>query len=379
MNKSPFSDMIKRKGDFVMDELLEWLNYIEDNRQQAKVRHKLKDIIVIVLFATLANVDDWVEMEYFAHYHKAYLKKYIELKNGVPSHDTLCRVFGMLSPEVLQQLYGKWQELLNKNEGEALRKLICIDGKTMRANKRKDGKPNHIVTAWSREDGFSLGQKVVNTKSNEITAIPELLEKIRIKGQVVTIDAMGTQTVIAEKICSKRGDYVLALKENQRTLHEAVSSFMKDAMIKEKLRKQGNYKKTIEKAHSQIEIREYYQTEEIGWLSQKKDWKGLKSVGMEEKTLIKGGLEIKEFRYYISSLKEDIELFSRAVRGHWSVESMHWQLDVTFKEDANTALDKQAAENLNIIRKWSLSILKMVELFRPNLSMRKKRFVISMK
>ena len=104
MNKSPFSDMIKRKGDFVMDELLEWLNYIEDNRQQAKVRHKLKDIIVIVLFATLANVDDWVEMEYFAHYHKAYLKKYIELKNGVPSHDTLCRVFGMLSPEVLQQL-----------------------------------------------------------------------------------------------------------------------------------------------------------------------------------------------------------------------------------------------------------------------------------
>ena len=361
-----------------MDELLKWMDYIEDSRQQTKVRHKLKDIIVIVLFATLANVDDWVEMEYFAHYHEEYLKKYIELKNGIPSHDTLSRVFGMLSPEVLQQLYGKWQELLNKNEGEALRKLICIDGKTMRSNKRRDGKPNHIVTAWSREDGFSLGQKVVNTKSNEITAIPELLEKIRIKGQVVTIDAMGTQTVIAEKICSKRGDYVLALKENQRTLHEAVSSFMKDAMIKEKLRKQGNYKKTIEKAHSQIEIREYYQTEEIGWLSQKKDWKGLKSVGMEEKTLIKGGLEIKEFRYYISSLKEDIELFSRAVRGHWSVESMHWQLDVTFKEDANTALDKQAAENLNIIRKWSLSILKMVELFRPNLSMRKKRFVISM-
>ena len=117
---------------------------------------------------------------------------------------------------------------------------------------------------------------------------------------------------------------------------------------------------------------------EIGWLSQRKEWKGLKSVGMEEKTLMKGGLEIKEFRYYISSLKEDIELFSRAVRGHWSVESMHWQLDVTFKEDANTTLDKQAAENLNIIRKWSLSILKMVELFRPNLSIRKKRFVISM-
>ena len=152
-----------------MDELLEWMDYIEDKRQQTKVRHKLKDIIVIVLFATLANVDDWVEMEYFAHYHEAYLKKYIELKNGIPSHDTLCRVFGMLSPEILQQLYGKWQELLNQNEGEVLRKLICIDGKTMRSNKRKEGKPNHIITAWSKEDGFSLGQKVVNTKSNEIT------------------------------------------------------------------------------------------------------------------------------------------------------------------------------------------------------------------
>ena len=370
--------MIKEKGNFAMNELLEWMEYIEDNRQQTKVRHKLKDIIVIVLFATLANVDDWVEMEYFAHYYEEYLKKYIELKNGVPSHDTLCRVFGMLSPEVLQQLYQKWQELLNENEGETLRKLICVDGKTMRSNKRKNGKPNHIITAWSREDGFSLGQKVVDTKSNEITAIPELLEKIRIKGQVVTIDAMGTQTAIAEKIRSKRGDYVLALKENQKNLYEDVRLFLDEESEKKKLRENGKYKKTVEKAHGQIEIREYYQTEEIRWLTQKKEWKGLKSIGMEEKTIQKDGVERKEWRYYISSLKEDVELFSHAVRGHWSVESMHWHLDVTFKEDANTTLDKQAAENLNIIRKWCLSILKMVEIFRPNLSMKKKRFVISM-
>ena len=209
-----------------MEELLEWMDYIEDIRQEKKVRHKLKDIIVIVLFATLSNVDDWVEIEFFAHYHEEYLKKYIELKNGIPSHDTLCRVFGMLSPEVLQKLYQKWQELLNKDEGKALRKLICIDGKTMRSNKRKEGKPNHILTAWSREDGFSLGQKAVDEKSNEITAIPELLEKIRIKGQVVTIDAMGTQKEIAEKIRKKKGDYVLALKENQKTLYEDVSLFL---------------------------------------------------------------------------------------------------------------------------------------------------------
>ena len=361
-----------------MNELLEWLEYIEDVRQERKVKHKLKDIIVIVLFATLANVDDWVEMEYFAHYNEEYLKRYIKLENGIPSHDTLCRVFGMLQPEILQQLYKKWQELLNKNEGEALKKIICIDEKTMRGNRSKESKANHIVTAWSKEDGFSLGQKVVDEKSNEITAIPELLEKINIKGQVVTIDAMGTQTAIVETIRRKRGEYVLALKGNQKVLCEEVSLFLNDEEEKKKIKQKGIYKKTREKAHGQIEIREYYQTEEIKWLESKKEWKGLKSIGMEEKTIIRGEERKKEYRYYISSLKEDIELFSRSVRGHWSVESMHWHLDVTFKEDANKTIDKRAAENLNIIRKWCISILKMIEIFRPKLSMKKKRFVISM-
>ena len=361
-----------------MNELLEWLECIEDIRQERKIKHKLKDIIVIVLFATLANVDDWVEMEYFAHYHEKYLKRYIKLENGIPSHDTICRVFSMLQPDILQQLYKKWQELLNQNEGEALKKLICIDGKTMRGNRIKGSKVNHIVTAWSKEDGFSLGQKVVDEKSNEITAIPEILKKINIKGQVVTINAMGTQIAIAESIRKSRADYVLALKGNQKVIHEEVRLFLNDEEEKKKLRQKGMYKKTIEKSHGQIEIREYYHTEEIRWIEGKKDWKGLKSIGMEEKTIIREGEEKKEYRYYINSLKEDIDLFSRAVRGHWSVESMHWYLDVTFKEDANRTLDKRAAENLNIIRKWCLSILKMVEIFRPKLSMKKKRFVISM-
>ncbi len=227
----------------------------------------------------------------------------------------------MISPDILQQLYGKWQELLNREEGEALKKIICIDGKTMRSNKRGNTKPSYIVTAWSREDGFGLGQKTVDEKSNEITAIPELLENLQVKGQIITIDAMGTQTVIAEKIRGKKADYVLALKGNQ-----------------------GSKKKTKEKAHGQIEIREYYQTEDVVWLERKKDWKGLKSIAMERK----------------------------------SIESMHWHLDVTFREDANATLDKMSAQNLNIIRKWSLSILKMMELTKTKLSMKKKRFVISL-
>ena len=363
---------------YIMEELLDWMEYIEDVRQARKVRHKLKDILVIVLFATLADADDWVEIAMFARAYEEYLHRYIELKNGVPSHDTINRVMGLIAPEILQQLYGKWQELLNRNEGEALKKIICIDGKTMRSNKRKEGKPSHIVSAWSREDGFCLGQKAVSEKSNEITAIPELLDKIQIKGQIITIDAMGTQKAIAEKIKKKRADYVLALKGNQGSLYEDVALYFGDKNTLQEIRGSGNYESTVEKAHGQMEKREYYQKAEIGWLSQRKEWKGIKSIGMEEKRITDEKGEKEEYRYYISSLGAEIGTFRRAVRGHWSVESMHWHLDVTFREDANTTLDKQAAQNQNIIRKWSLSILKMIEIMKPGLSLRKKRYAISL-
>lgn len=363
-----------------MKELLEWMEYIPDSRQESKVRHKLKDIVVIVLFATLGNADDWVEISLFAECYQEYLRKYIDLENGIPSHDTIQRVMGMISPDIMQQIYVKWQEMLNRNEGEILRKIICIDGKTMRSNKNETQKPSHIVTAWSREDGFSLGQKAVEEKSNEITAIPELLDKIQIKDQVVTIDAIGTQTEIAKKIRKKRGDYVLALKGNQKNLFEDVKDYFTDPEFRKKIQNGENYRKTVEKARGQIETREYYQTDDIKWLAQKKDWYGLKSIGMERKTIQKGNKIQEDYRYYISSLKPDIELFSRAVRGHWSVESMHWQLDVTFREDANTTIDKTSAQNLNIIRKWCLSILKPMEMshIKHKLSMKKKRYVISL-
>ena len=214
-------------------------------------------------------------------------------------------------------------------------------------------------------------------KSNEITAIPKVLESIEIKGQVVTIDAMGTQTAIAETIRKRRADYVLAVKGNQGNLETDIRQYFEDQQICEELKKGSGYKKTTEKAHGQIEIREYYQTEETAWMYQKKQWKGLKSIGMEKKTIRKGETEKEEYRYYISSLCEDIELFSRAVRGHWAVESMHWHLDVTFKEDANTTLDKTAAQNQNIIRKWCLSMLKLIEIRGTKMSLRRKRFNIS--
>lgn len=360
-----------------MEQLLEWMEIIEDVRQHRKVRHSIKDILVIVLFATLANADTWEQIADFAQWNGEYLRKYIELKNGIPSHDTIQRVMGMIRPENLQQLQRKWQELLDSNEGEKLKKIICVDGKTMRSNKRNGSKPCHIVSAWSREDGYCLGQTAVEEKSNEITAIPRVLESMEIKGQVVTIDAMGTQTAIAETIRKRRADYVLAVKGNQGSLEADIRQYFGDAQICAGLRNGSGYRKTVEKAHGQTEIREYYQTEDITWMHQKKQWKGLKSIGMEKKTIQKGETETEEYRYYISSLSEDIGLFSRAVRGHWAVESMHWHLDVTFKEDANTTLDKTAAQNQNIIRKWCLSMLKLIEIRGKKMSLRRKRFNIS--
>ena len=358
-------------------EQLEWVAWM-DSRQQSKARHKLKDIVVIVLFATFADADDWVEIGMFGKLHEAYLRKYLELETGVPSHDTIQRGMAMLSPEVFQRIQADFREVMNGKEGEKLKKIIAIDGKTMRGNTQKGEKPSHIVPAWSDEDGFCLGQTAVDEKSDEITAIPELLNRLNIRKQVVTIDAMGTQTKIAEKIREKKADYVLALKKNHKGPYYEVEEYFQDADFQKKIQEAGGYKRTEEKAHGRQEIREYYQTQGISWMDSRSEWAGLRSIGMEKKTLErKDGSVSVEYRYFISSLKADIALFSRAARQHWSVEVMHWHLDVTFREDANHTIDKNSAQNLNIVRKFCLSVLKLVEIIHPRLSMKKKRFAIA--
>ncbi len=216
----------------------------------------------------------------------------------------------------------------------------------------------------------------MNTKGKEIPAIIELLNKISVKKQIVTIDAIGTQTKIAEKIIAEKGDYVLAVKGNQGNLHDDIKTYLDDNGFKETIKNLGNYKETKEKAHGQLEIRRYYQTNDIKWLNNLEHWQGLSSIGMVETTTIKEGKQNTVTRYYISSLKSDINLFAECVRGHWAVESMHWHLDVTFREDANQTLNKVAAENLNIIRKWSLAIFKLLVLDKKY-SLKKKRFALS--
>lgn len=355
-----------------MKELLDYASTVIDIRQERKVLHKMKDIILLVFFAMLANADDWVEMEVFGKEHEKFLRRYLELPNGIPSHDTIQRVFAMVPSEFLETFQKKWNEMLNSEEGRKVKKLLAIDGKTQRGNGNQHQKGNHIVSAVD-ENGFCLGQKRVAEKTNEITAIPELLDILDIKGSIITTDAMGTQTEIVKKIRRKQGDYVLALKGNQGSLYEDIRLYLSDPKFLEKCA----YKKMLEKARGQIEKREYWQTEDIGWLSQKKAWPGLNSIIMTRNTIKgKDGIKRIEERYFISSLPTEIEEAARAVRGHWMVESYHWHLDVTFREDGNHTLEKQASYHLNILRKLALNILKMAEIGNKALSVKKKRYAI---
>jgi predicted transposase YbfD/YdcC len=230
----------------------------------------MKDIIALVFFASVGNADDFVEIETFGEEHEDFLREYLELPNGIPSHDTIQRVMAMVSPEFLQSFQTQWNEMMNTDEGGKIKKILAIDGKTQCGNGNKNQKANHIVSAVD-ENGFCLGQKRVDEKTNEITAIPELLDSLNVKGHIITTDAMGTQIEIVKEIRKKKADYVLALKGNQGNLYEDVKLYFEDAALLSKCA----YVKKVEKAHGGVEKREYWQTEDIVWLPQKKDWAGL--------------------------------------------------------------------------------------------------------
>ena len=355
-----------------MKNLLLYLRMAMDNRQEKKVWHKMSDIIALVFFAMLAGADEWTAYEIFGKEHEEFLRRYLELPYGIPSHDTIQRVFAMVSPEFLQGFQILWNEMLNSDEGEKIKRILAIDGKTQCGNGNKNQKANHIVSAVD-ERGFCLGEKRVSEKSNEITAIPDLLDTLNVKGHIITTDAMGCQTEIVKKIRKKRADYVLALKGNQGNFHEDVKLYFDDP----NLLSGCAYINKLEKARGGIERREYWQTEDISWLPQKKDWAGLKSIAMTRNTIIKNDLETSETRYFISSLPLDVKEIARAVRGHWMVESYHWHLDVTFREDDNHTLEKQAAFNQNILRKLALNVLKIFQVGEKPLSLKMKRFSIS--
>lgn len=352
-----------------------------DPRQAYKVVHSLSDIVFIVFFAHLAKCEKWDDIHYFAMRCETLLKHFIPLENGVPSKDTIRRVMGMIHPSILSTIQSLWNEELQKGKPELAEKLIAIDGKTMRGNQTKETTPLHLVSAYSVEEGLCFGQTAVTKKSNEITAILKLLKTLKLSGHTVTIDAMVTQVEIAKQIRRQRGHYVLAVKGNQRALYEEIRTYLDDRSFEKQLKKQKvNYAKTVEAARSQVETREYYQTDKINWMEEKGRRTGLKTIGKVVTTIEKAGKVTKESRYYISSREVEIELFRKAVRGHWGIESMHWHLDVTFKEDGNHTLNKTAAQNLNSIRKMALPVLKELPLEEKyqRASLRSRRFLISL-
>ncbi|MCP4696821.1 MAG: ISAs1 family transposase [Gammaproteobacteria bacterium] len=332
---------------------------LPDPRKEGMIEHKLLDIITISLCAVICGADDWVKVEVFGEAKYEWLKTFLELPHGIPSHDTFNRVFSMLPAHQFQKCFMNWiAATVSLTKGQ----IIPIDGKTLRRSyDRSSGKAAiHMVSAWAHTNRVVLGQIKTEEKSNEITAIPELLNLLNIRNSVVTIDAMGCQKAIAAQIIDQEGDYVLALKGNQGNFHQDVIDFFADAEHNDFNGIPYDYHETFDKNHGRIEIRRYWTVKSIYLPGEEKaKWKGLNIIGMVESERHADGKTTVERRYYIASLENDAKCFGYTVRAHWSIENtLHWSLDVSFKEDACRIRKGSGAENFAVLRHMAVSLLQ---------------------
>jgi predicted transposase YbfD/YdcC len=340
---------------------------LADPRIDRTKDHALIDVLVIAVCTLLCGGEGFNDMEDFGQAKEEWFRTFLTLTNGIPSHDTFNRVFAALDPKGFLECFLRWTQSLR----QAIEKeIVAVDGKALRRAMNKKENFKYVVSAWAESNSLVLGQLKVTDKSNEITAVPELLRVLELSGCIVTLDAMGCQKKIAKEIIEADADYVLALKGNQETVHEEVKSFL-DATIVEaqaprpagapvpKAAARLAQVKTVEKDHGRIETRHYYQSDQLGWFADLDKWEGLKSVGVVESTRDIEGVKSVERRYYLSSLPLDVELFARAVRSHWGVENkLHWVMDVCFNEDQSRARTGYAAENLATLRRLALNLLK---------------------
>ena len=358
----------------------------EDTRMQGKVKHLMSDIIMITFLAILARCDGWDEIAMFAKSKEKWLKQFLELPNGIPSHDTMQRVISLLNPETLYSscikfLIEKIDELTSK---ESTKDVLSMDGKVSKGSSRskettEEIKAINTMSIYSHNYGVSLVQDYIEDKSNEIPMGPELIKKLNLTNCILTADALNTQKETVKAIVEAKGDYVLALKKNQKTFYEDVKDYLDDEEILKEIEKE-NYSENKEKSHSKIITRKYYMTDKIKWLNGKEKWEKLKSIGVEIKISesIKTGEITEERRYFIISFKDDIHSYADAVRKHWGVENnLHAPLDIVFKEDANRTLEKNGAKNLGILKRICLAILKFVQTYY-NMSLNKIRFLLSL-
>jgi len=345
------------KHDPFRSKSVEWrlydlLSEVPDPRRAKSVAYPLHEVLFIALSAMLSGAEAYTEFEEFGHMRREWLEKYLELKNGIPSHDTFRSVLAAIKPKQFNEFFIKWTGGLCRKNGQ---EIIALDGKSLRGSRSKS-KAVHIVNAWSSANGLTLGQLKTEDKSNEITAFPVLLEQLSIKDAVVTIDAMGTQKAVAETIEQAGGQYVLCLKENHSELWREVTEYMDDPEFSKGM----STHETTDGDHGRVEVRRHWISDQIDWLASKSEWAGLTSLAKVQRTrFMPDGTSSEENAYYLCSIAADAELFARCARAHWGVEnSLHWVLDVTFNEDACQVKEKQAAENLSLLRKMALNLLK---------------------
>jgi predicted transposase YbfD/YdcC len=345
-----------------LDEVVAHFHELEDPRSTINQRHPLASVVVIALLAVLAGAGGPTAIARWALLKREFLSGVIDLPGGIPGKDVFRRILMALKPSAFRACFADWLQSLRAAaavEAGVDRPLLPVDGKTLRRShdRRKGLGALHLVSVWASEFGLSLGQVASAEKSNEITAIPELLRLVDITGAIITIDAMGTQKAIAEQIVAGGADYVLALKGNHETLHQAVIDSIDEQLEGDLADAQEQV--TTEEAHGRKETRIYLQLPAPEQLPGSTQWEGLKSIGLATSHCVREGKETVEVRYYISSLDVDVKQFARAVRGHWSIEnSCHWVLDMTFREDESRVRERNVRENFAWLNRFALSLLK---------------------
>jgi predicted transposase YbfD/YdcC len=336
----------------------EYFATVTDPRVDRTKLHLLLDILVMAICAVICGADTWVEMEAYGRAKEQWLRQFLPLPNGIPSHDTFARVIARLKPEEGQHCFLRWRQAGSEvTQGE----VVAIDGKTLRRSfEWATGKSAiHLVSAWASANRMVLGQQKVDAKSNEITAIPALLRLLELKGGIVTIDAMGCQKASAQTIIEQEADYVLTLKANQGLLYEEVQRFFAWAQQRQFADVPHEYYHTLDGNQGRVEERHYWVVADLAWLTAKSEWAGLRSLGMVERQRTVAGKTTVEVHYYLSSLAGNGQQFGEAVRTPWRVENgRHWGLDVAFQEDQSRLRRDQAAENFAVLRHLALSLLR---------------------
>ncbi len=375
LNKKKESDKIDDNISFFQNSFLIHFQNLPDPRIDRTKDHLLIDIIAISILAVISGADGWTAIETYGKAKEPWLKTFLELPNGIPSHDTISRVFQRLNPEEFAASFSSWINLIVEKLGA---EVIAIDGKTLKQSYDRNSfqKALHIVTAWANNNKLVLGQKKVDSKSNEITAIPALLETLNIAENIITIDAMGTQKEIAKLIIKKKADYILALKGNQKNLHKQVKDWFKEAKNNNFTGIKYSYHSQVEAGHHRIEKRQIYSVpiSLLPALHNQNKWTGLKTVIMVVSERQLWNKTTNEVKFYISSLISNAQLLSQGIRSHWGIENtLHWSLDVTFSEDKSRIRKENAPENFALLRKLALNLLNQEKTTKASNKMKRYR------